>query len=146
MLCDGPMKHSVLLRPHPKFNEIQLKDCYYFLGLVSSDRILMELVLSSFFLLKPYQLLSEVSGNLADHGQRLLPPASKAWWDQQKSFLISVALPSWRGHESHWQTYWKCLISVHYSFPSFTDFIRDNKECWDQMNSSDLNDLPDVFC
>lgn len=138
------MKHFVLLRPDPKFNEIQLKHCYYFLGLVSCDRILMELVLSSFFFLKSYQLLSEVSGNLDDHGQWLLPPASKVWWDQQKGFLISVALPLLeRANILKMFNFSPSLF--HHSFPSFTDFIRDNKECWDQMNSSDLDDLPNVL-
>ena len=66
MLCDTQMKHYVFVRPDIKCNESQLKDSYYLLDLVSGDRIPIELVLSSFFLLKPNQFLSEVSGNLAN--------------------------------------------------------------------------------
>lgn len=69
VFCDTQMKHYVFIRPDPKFNGSQLKDSYDLLSLVSSDRIPIELVLSSYFLLKSNQFPSEVSGNLADHGQ-----------------------------------------------------------------------------
>lgn len=75
----------------------------------SSDRIPMELALSSFFLLKPDLILrfqdpNKVLGSPAGCGQFLLPPASEVWWDQQKYCLISVAVPllgrSWMALEN----------------------------------------------